>query len=147
MCLKRRVKINKPPHPNKGTRGYSRVATHVAKFYRIQPTRIRFTGRNPSQFIIGHSRMESLSMLDWLPPTVSSLYNISLGLPFIVLNLYATTDVDTNLFEVRCQDHERWFKKILWEVYSSSSPTPWYILPNVYLREYFAVVKSLIFDV
>ena len=26
------------------------------------------------------------------------------------------------------------------------SPTPWYIVPNVYLREYFAVVKSLIFD-
>ncbi|HWQ43127.1 MAG TPA: YdcF family protein [Desulfosporosinus sp.] len=27
-----------------------------------------------------------------------------------------------------------------------SSPTPWYLVPNVYLREYFAVVKSLIFD-
>jgi len=26
------------------------------------------------------------------------------------------------------------------------SPTPWYLVPNVYLREYFAVVKSLIFD-
>lgn len=26
------------------------------------------------------------------------------------------------------------------------SPTPWYLRPNVYLREYFAVVKSLIFD-
>jgi len=26
------------------------------------------------------------------------------------------------------------------------SPTPWYIVPNVYLREYFAVVKSLFFD-
>jgi len=25
-------------------------------------------------------------------------------------------------------------------------PTPWYLVPNVYLREYFAVVKSLIFD-
>ncbi len=26
------------------------------------------------------------------------------------------------------------------------SPTPWYLVPNVYSREYFAVVKSLIFD-
>lgn len=26
------------------------------------------------------------------------------------------------------------------------SPTPWYLVPNVYLREYFAVVKSQIFD-
>lgn len=26
------------------------------------------------------------------------------------------------------------------------SPTPWYLRPNVYLREYFAVVKSLVFD-
>ena len=26
------------------------------------------------------------------------------------------------------------------------SPTPWYLVPNVYLREYFAVVKSLLFD-
>lgn len=26
------------------------------------------------------------------------------------------------------------------------SPTPWYLVPNVYLREYFEVVKSLIFD-
>lgn len=26
------------------------------------------------------------------------------------------------------------------------SSTPWYLVPNVYLREYFAVVKSLIFD-
>ncbi|MHB8076090.1 YdcF family protein [Desulfosporosinus fructosivorans] len=26
------------------------------------------------------------------------------------------------------------------------SPTPWYLVPNVYLREYFAVVKSLILD-
>lgn len=27
-----------------------------------------------------------------------------------------------------------------------SSPTQWYLIPNVYLREYFAVVKSLVFD-
>lgn len=26
------------------------------------------------------------------------------------------------------------------------SPTPWYLRPNAYLREYFAVVKSLLFD-
>jgi uncharacterized SAM-binding protein YcdF (DUF218 family) len=26
------------------------------------------------------------------------------------------------------------------------SPTPWYLRPNAYLREYFAVVKSLVFD-
>jgi len=26
------------------------------------------------------------------------------------------------------------------------SPTPWYLRPNVYLREYFAVVKSIVFD-
>ncbi|WP_425808045.1 YdcF family protein [Desulfitobacterium sp. Sab5] len=26
------------------------------------------------------------------------------------------------------------------------SPTPWYLRPNVYLREYFGVVKSLVFD-
>jgi uncharacterized SAM-binding protein YcdF (DUF218 family) len=26
------------------------------------------------------------------------------------------------------------------------SPTPWYLRPNAYLREYFAVVKSIIFD-
>jgi uncharacterized SAM-binding protein YcdF (DUF218 family) len=26
------------------------------------------------------------------------------------------------------------------------SPTPWYLRPNAYLREYFAVVKSFIFD-
>jgi uncharacterized SAM-binding protein YcdF (DUF218 family) len=26
------------------------------------------------------------------------------------------------------------------------SPTPWYLRPNVYLREYFALVKSLVFD-
>jgi len=26
------------------------------------------------------------------------------------------------------------------------SPTPWYLRPNVYLREYFAVVKSIAFD-
>jgi uncharacterized SAM-binding protein YcdF (DUF218 family) len=26
------------------------------------------------------------------------------------------------------------------------SPTPWYLRPNVYLREYFAIVKSLVFD-
>jgi len=27
-----------------------------------------------------------------------------------------------------------------------SSPTPWYLRPNAYLREYFAVVKSFVFD-
>lgn len=27
------------------------------------------------------------------------------------------------------------------------SPTPWYLRPNVYLREYFAVIKSLVFDI
>lgn len=26
------------------------------------------------------------------------------------------------------------------------SPTPWYLRPNAYLREYFAVVKSMVFD-
>lgn len=27
-----------------------------------------------------------------------------------------------------------------------SSPSPWYLRPNLYLREYFAVVKSIVFD-
>jgi len=32
------------------------------------------------------------------------------------------------------------------EPYGISSGTPWYIYPNVFLREYFAVFKSLVFD-
>lgn len=32
------------------------------------------------------------------------------------------------------------------EPYGISSATPWYIYPNVFLREYFAVFKSLVFD-
>ncbi len=32
------------------------------------------------------------------------------------------------------------------QAYGISSGTPWYIYPNVFLREYFAVFKSLIFD-
>lgn len=32
------------------------------------------------------------------------------------------------------------------EAYGMSSVTPWYIYPNVFLREYFALFKSLVFD-
>jgi uncharacterized SAM-binding protein YcdF (DUF218 family) len=32
------------------------------------------------------------------------------------------------------------------EAYGISSGTPWYIYPNVFLREYLAVFKSLLLD-
>ncbi len=37
-------------------------------------------------------------------------------------------------------------KRVGLEPYSISSATPWYIYPNVFLREYLAIFKSLIFD-
>lgn len=37
-------------------------------------------------------------------------------------------------------------KRLAMNVQTISAPTPWYLLPNTCLREYFAFIKSLLFD-
>lgn len=78
---KRCLKIHKTSHPNQGRE----VIPALPPMLPNRPTYVRAIGRNPSQFIIGHSRMEFFSLFDRLAPSASSLSNISLELPFIML--------------------------------------------------------------
>jgi len=56
----RRLKIHKTPHPNQGRE----VIPALPPMLPNRPTYVRAIGRNPSQFIIGHSRMESFNSAD-----------------------------------------------------------------------------------
>lgn len=58
---------------------------------------------------------------------------------------------DNTSFAVVTSDFHMFRSKLLAKrqgfiMYEVPAPTPWYVAPNCYVREYFAVVKSVVFD-